>query len=423
MLTQQVLPSFSEKRRDRRAFLVSYGASHIAKVAPVVRELESRGIQCVVLALTIGHQKAKQLGLQPVGYQNFLSLLGDRAEQALRLGEALLPGNNHPDVDPVETRCYLGINYLEWVDELGDAGASEQYRARGRQGFMPVGFMGKILDALEPGVVIATSTPRSEEAAIRAAVLRGIPTLTMVDLFAPPSDPFLRRPVQAKRITVISEEVRERFLAAGLGAEQVVVTGSPDFDELFEPQTIEQGRAFRDRLGWTGRHVVLWAGILEPAHKTLPGAAFGQAVEQALRDWVRRTPNTALVVRYHPAQHHEFPDLGPQPGVYLSLPGHEPIAPLLQACDTVVHQVSTVGLQAALLGKRVLHLGFSAWVQKADFNLSSLGDSELVNAIEDLETALGTTSRSDFSEKMQVPPGPAAPRVANVAIQLLSVSP
>ena len=58
MLTRQDLPRFSEKQRDRRALLVSYGASHIAKVAPVVRELESRGIECVVMALTIGQQKA-----------------------------------------------------------------------------------------------------------------------------------------------------------------------------------------------------------------------------------------------------------------------------------------------------------------------------------------------------------------------------
>lgn len=137
---------------------------------------------------------------------------------------------------------------------------------------MPVEFMGVVLDALQPGLVVATSTPRSEEAAIRAAVVRGIPTLTMVDLFAPDSDPFLRRPMQAQRITVIADEVRERFVSCGLAPNQAVVTGSPDFDELFERKAMQQGYALRAKLGWEGRKLTLWAGILEPDHKTLPGA-------------------------------------------------------------------------------------------------------------------------------------------------------
>ena len=412
-----------EPRRDRRTFFVTYGASHIAKIAPVMRELERRGVECLLMALTIGHAKARQMGFSPLGYRDFLPLLGERQDLALRWGESLLPGNTHPEVDPFETRCYLGINYLEWVDNLGAAGAGERYRQVGRYGFMPVTFMGRVLDALQPGLVLTTSTPRSEEAAVRAAVQRGIPTLTMVDLFAPPSDPFLRRPVQAQRITVISQEVRERFLTSGLAPDQVVVTGTPDFDELFEPRAMEEARALRQQLGWVGRRVVLWAGILEPDHKTLPGVALGLAVEQALRGWVRRTPNTALVVRYHPAQYHEFPSLGPQANVHISMPSAEPIAPLLHLADTVVHQVSTVGLQAAVLGKRVLHLGFSAWVQKADFDLSSLGSSESAKDIDDLTTLLDRPPISSSQRTMSVPCGPASSRVADVAFHLLNATP
>ncbi len=416
----RVLPHFRNPDRQRRAFFVSYGASHIAKIAPVLKELQRHGVECLLLALTIGHPKARSMGLEPLGYRDFLPLLGHKSERALSWGDQLLDGNTHPEVELEETRCYLGINYLQLVDAQGVAGARRLYQQRGRQSFMPVEFMGLVLDALQPGLVVATSTPRSEEAAIRAAVGRGIPTLTMVDLFAPPSDPFLRRPVQAQRITVIASEVRQRFLACGLEPDQVVVTGSPDFDELFDQQAVQQAQALRAKLGWQGRQVALWAGILEPGHKTLPGAEFGLAVERSLRNWVQNTPNTGLIVRYHPSQYHEFPSLGPQDGVYLSNPATEPIAPLLNAADTVIHQLSTVGLQAAVLGKRVVHLGFSAWVQSADFDLGSLGPSEPAESLENLAHLLNQPPTLAADCTMSVPPGPAAPRVAQVAVQLLN---
>jgi hypothetical protein len=421
MLTSVPLPTFKNHRIDRRAFFVTYGASHIAKIAPVIRELEIRGIECLVMALTIGHKKAKQMGLDPLGYRDFLPLLGERATDVLSIGESMQSGNTHPDVDLHETHCYLGINYLEWLDDLGEEAARAKYADRGRQGFMPVRFMGAVLDSLQPGLVVATSTPRTEEAAIRAAVQRGIPSLTMVDLFAPPSDPFLRRPIHAQRITVISEEVRERFLEHQLDSIQVVTTGSPDFDELFDPREELAAHAFLQAKGWLNRKVVLWAGILEPEHADLRGAELGLAVERVLREWVRSTPGTALIVRYHPGQYHEFPSLPPQDGVHVSIPGKESIAPLLHASNTVIHQVSTVGLQAALLGKRVLHLGFSAWVQAADFDLSSLGNSEAVDSLLQLRTKLDAEDAVASCRRMRVPSGPAAPRVADVAQQLLDL--
>lgn len=52
------IPAFGNPDRSRRALFVTYGASHIAKVAPVVRELEMQGVECLVIALTTGFKKA-----------------------------------------------------------------------------------------------------------------------------------------------------------------------------------------------------------------------------------------------------------------------------------------------------------------------------------------------------------------------------
>ena len=350
--------------------------------------------------------------------------LVDDVDVIMRLGRELAYGNSHPDVSDHESYCYLGVNYNEWITDLGTAGAAQNLALHGRRGFLPIKFMSLIVKSLRPGVVVATSTPRSEQAAIEAAMNLGVPTLTMVDLFAPPSDPFLSRGRHATKVTVVSEEVRDNFIAAGLEADRVVTTGSPDFAGLFEPESLKEGVKFRQRMQWGELKVVMWAGIFEKADETLPaelaGTGLGAKVEQTLRMWVASNPNAALIVRYHPSQYHLFPDQGKQPRVYTSPSGMEPFHPLLHASDVVINQVSTVGLEAALLGKRVLHLAFSSWHHGIDFDLSSFGTSESVANLDLLIPILDSPAESGQNmRKMTVPQGAAAPRVADQVKALL----
>jgi hypothetical protein len=419
------IPAFITPDRARRALFVTYGASHIGKVAPVVKQLQSSGVECLVIALTTAYKKAQQLGLSPLGYKDFLHLVED-VDAVLQIGKEFASGNSHPDVSDHESCCYLGINYNEWLTDLGKAGAEKRYAEQGRRGFLPIHFMSLVVRSLQPGVVVATSTPRSEQAAVEAAINLGIPTLTMVDLFAPPSDPFLSRGRHATRITVVSEEVRVNFMAAGLKPDQVMTTGSPDFDGLFEPENLKQGLQFRERMQWVGLKVIMWAGILEKTDATVPtglaGTGLGIKVEEKLRQWVAHDPEIALIVRYHPSQYHLFPAQALHPRVYVSPSGSEPIHPLLHASDVVINQVSTVGLEAALLGKRVLHLAFSGWHKGIDFDVSSFGASESVPNLDSLLPILQSPTESgQNTQKMTVPFGAAAPRVAAQVKELLQL--
>ena len=419
------IPAFRTSDRSRRALFVTYGASHIAKVAPVVWQLESSGVECLVIALTTGFEKARQLGLAPLGYKDFLHLVDD-AEAVLALGKTLAVGNVHPDVGQFESACYLGVNYDEWMTDFGCTGAAQRYAEKGRRGFLPVRFMLKVVHSLQPGVVVATGTPRSEQAAIEAAIDLGIPTLTMADLSAPLSvDPFLFRSRHADVVTVMSEEVREKFIAHGLSLDQVVATGSPDFDGLFEPRNAQAGLHFRNDLGWNTFKVVMWAGILEKKNADLPacfaGSGLALQVEKCLRRWVESDPKTALIVRYHPSEYFEFTKFAPQDRVYVSNSQFEPIHPLLHATDIVVNQVSTVGLEASLLGKRVLRLAFSAWPEIYNFDLSSFGPSEEVPDLASLVAVIQKRSETAAAtNKTDWPTGPATPRVAERVLSLLN---
>ena len=418
------IPAFRTSDRSRRALFVTYGASHIAKVAPVVRVLERYGVECLVIALTTGYKKAQQLGLSPFGYQDFLHLVAD-PDAVIQRGMLLLEHNSHPDVGEFETCCYLGVNYNEWVANLGEEGAALMYSTKGRRSFMPLRFMVAVVKDLQPGVVVATGTPRSEQAAIEAAINLNIPTLTMADLAAPlPADPFLLRLRHADVVTVMSEEVRTSFLNYGLPASKVVTTGSPDFDALFEPSVAQAGNEFKTRMGWDGFRVVLWAGILEKqGGESLPmfaGSGLALEVERRLRQWVKSEPRSALIVRYHPNEYHAFTKLESQDRVYVSDPASEVLHPLLHASDIVIVQVSTVGLEASMLGKRVLSLGFSGWPQAYNFDLSSFGSSEVVPNLESLiSVILKSKETSESIRRVNFPIGAAAPKVARQVLRLL----
>ncbi len=391
---------------------VAYGSGHIAKVAPVIRHLQAEGVQCHLLALTLGHKQAQRMGLDPLGYHDFLHLTS--REDVLARGQALLEGNSHPDVDEFESICYLGINYQDWVEQYGEEIAARRYAQGGRRAFLPVRFLGRVIDQLTPSVVVSTASPRSEQAAIEAAVGRGIPTLTMMDLFGLPHDNYLRNKVFADRITVLSGFVRGNLMSAGIDGGRIAVTGCPAYEPLLEPAVTEAGRALRAGLGWDGLKVVMWAGnIEEPGPGVTPetaGTALALDVERRLRAWVAADPKAALLVRYHPSQYHLFPDLGSHPRIYVSVPTQDPLGPQLHASDIVVVQTSTVGFEAALIGRRVMSLSWSPMVHNMDFDYGRMGLGESVERAEDLVRALAGPGRSPDREVFP-PPGRATPRV------------
>lgn len=400
---------------------VAYGSGHIAKVAPVIHHLQAQGVRCDLLALTMGHRQAQRMGLEPRGYRDFLHLV-DR-EAVLARGRQLLDENRHPDVDDFESCCYLGINYQEWVDAHGEQLAAQKYALGGRRSFLPLRFMGRILDELRPSVVVSTASPRSEQAAIEAAVQRGIPSLTMLDLFGLPHDNYLRNTVFADRITVLSGFARSNLMAAGIDAARIVVTGCPAYEPLFDPAHGPASRKLLQSLGWEGMKVVMWAGNLEEpgpgVTSEFEGAALGLDVERRLRAWVDSRPDAALLIRYHPSQYHRFPDLGAHPRVYRSVPTADPLAPQLHASEIVVVQASTVGFEAALIGKRVLSLSYSPLVRNIDFDYGQLGLGESVARPQDLVPVIERGPVRPVDRSVFPPPGLATPRVAGQILDLV----
>lgn len=406
-----------------KALLVAYGGGHITMMAPVIAALQKRGVDCTVMALTTGYRKALQLGLQPLGYRDFSTLIPD-ADRVLAWGRALLGKNSHPDVSTEESLWYLGVNFAEWVAQMGEAGAWAHYHEHGRRAFYPVSFMWRVLRSVWPDVVITTNTPRSEGAAIEAAIGLGIPCLSMVDLPVQPSDPFCQRKCYADRVTAPSDAVMRSLLRAGLPPDRLVVTGNPAFDTLRSPEAREGALAYRRARGWEGKRVILYAGHGEEMPGTpaeWQGVGFGTLVQQWLRDWVASHADDALIIRYHPSESHLYPLLPPHPRMARSEPSVEPLHPVLLASDIVVVQTSTVGLEAALAARRVLCLTFATSVKQASYNYPGLGLAEAADSFEDLAHRLAVLGSSPTVDPADYYVGESAQRVAEEVMTLMHI--
>lgn len=389
-------------------------------VLPVMRALRQLqpSIECPLLALTTGHARAGLAGERPLGYRDFLHLY-ERPEVE-RWGRELHGGNSSPDVSEEESVAYLGINYLDLVSQQGHAGAAAVYAREGRYGFRPLNFMRRLFDEVRPDVVVATNSPRSEQAALEIAVERGIPSVGMVDLFGMDSDTYVLRQIKPQYSCVIAESVRERLLARGFQPQGVRVTGNPAFDGLFDPASHALAREFLERRGWEGKKVILNAGTWEPMthpNTDVPaGRSFPIQIETILREYVRARPDTALILRYHPGDWFVYPRLPDEPQVHFSVPSSEPIHPLILAASVITNTNSTVGLEAAVAGKPVVSIENSPSVH-VWFSLARLGVSYPSPTHRDLPLTLDRVLADPQPMRAFQSDGRAAGRVAQVVAE------
>lgn len=358
----------SQYVNKRKILLVAYGGGHVALLAPVALKLQADNQSFVFLALTTAASYLDRMGLPHIGYRQ---LPGANDPDVLKYGQHLmrdLPGGG--SVSPDETVAYLGLNYRELVREFGEEGAASRYAERGRQSFLPTGLFERWLGELQPSVVVATNSPRSEQAALLAAGRLGIPSLCAVDIFGLQEVKWIGQPAYADRVCVLNAQVREMFLDHGRWPEEVVVTGNPAFERLQFDDVRQAGKLLRETRGWSdGKRTILWASQIEPeqhpfaARKGDP--ALPRCIESALRDFVAQHSEFRLVVRYHPSERVSF-NAG-QADVEFS-PTSEDLATLLHAVDIVVVTASTVGLEASLAGRPVISVDASVFTDDAPYS-------------------------------------------------------
>lgn len=374
--------------RPPTILFVAYGGGHVNMILPVVSRLrEQREYQCVTLGLTTAGPLFHRRGEPSRG---FASVVRPGDEKALEKGNLLMrelsSGGGVPEEESV---AYLGLSYRDLEERVGEKEAARQFASIGRQAFLPLGPLRRFFDEVRPDLLVTTTSPRAEEAAIIVARERGIPSLCVTDFFECRSLRRLASPGYGTRVCVISESTKSWFVAQGRSPEEIVVTGNPAFDSLVSPSNRANARDLRDKRGWGNDRVVLWASQVEPAQNPFTGRkgdlTLPRRIEQELRRVIARRRDWRLIVRPHPNENgFKFE---PAERVEMS-PSADPLHPLLHAVDVVVIMTSTVGLEARWLGKPVVSVDMSVFSEDTPFAKEGL--SRGVRDLVDLEGAIGS---------------------------------
>lgn len=378
--------------------LAAYGGGHVNALLPIATRLEEQGAKVSFLALTTARQACERMGLSCFSFADFPEATAPDVQQ---WGKRLMAGGQGSSSVPLEESiAYHGVNFCELMKRHGSEDALTLYEKQGRQAFYPINAMTRLLDRLQPDLVIATNSPRAERALINAAGAKGIPSICLVDFLAPKEIAWIGMKGFATRVCVLNEKVRLRFLRAGRDHDEVVTTGNPAFDKHLTDSARQAGAEHRHKMGWREDEIVLlWASQPEPAvHPFDPGlrgdANLPRRVQDILTGFVAVNPAVRLVIRPHPS---EIVPTVDAPGICVSTQD-ESLAALLWAVDLVVVLTTTVGLEADMIGKPVVNVLGSVF--DADVPFAELGIGTQVNRPEVLPEVLsGIVAEIRSSEK------------------------
>ena len=356
----------------KKIAFVTYGGGHVNMLVPVIKKLQGNpNLELLVLGLTMAGSVLEKNNISHIGFKD---LVRDGDQHALAWGRKLFdPATSHESVSHEESVAYMGLSYVDLELRHGVDEAACMYKNQcGRQSFYPLAVMERFLKSEKPDLVVATSAPRAERASIAAAGNLGIRSICLVDLFSVAEIKWLGQQGFADKICVISDYVKQKIVMAGRNETDVIVTGSPAFDSmanLFDPDVKAK---YRTRKGWSDKDiVVLWAFNAEPEQHPYSDKTgdplLPRKVEAQLYKLLEAHPNIRVIFRPHPNDNITSYDTLPD-RVEVCPAKEDDLGDVLIASDCVIVMASTVGYQAALLGKPLVNVKLSIFSDEAPYD-------------------------------------------------------
>lgn len=351
----------------KKVLFVAYGGGHVAALAPIAKKMLAMKFDVNFLALTTAMEFLEVRGIPYIKYSD---LPGAMDDDVVSYGKYLMSqGASNIKISTKETIAYLGLNFREMVRLHGEELAHIKYKEYGRQSFLPINLFVEWFRISRPDVVVATNSPRSEQAAILAAGILGIPSLCVLDLFGMQEVEWLGQPNYADRVCVLNQQVKDMLVDHGRSPQEIAVTGNPAFESINSPKLKDLAIQKRLSMGWGATDfVILFASQVEPvAHpfsSMVGDPLLPRKIENKLRDFVSVDDHAHLVVRFHPSEDVVFKEGQARVTSSNQLDNLEI---LLHAVDIVVVVTSTVGVQAYLAGKEVVAIQSSVLASYTPF--------------------------------------------------------
>ncbi len=405
----------------KKIVFVTYGGGHVNMLVPVIKRLQGNpNLELLVLGLTTAGSVLEKNNIPHIGFKD---LVGNGDQYALAWGRKLFDSaTSHESVSYEESVAYMGLSYVDLELRHNADDAAWIYKNQcGRQSFYPLTVMERFLKSEKPDLVVATSAPRAERATIATAGNLGIRSICLVDLFSFAGMKWLGQEGFSNKICVISDYVKQNFVTAGRNVADVIVTGNPAFDSMADLFDFGVRAKYRAGKGWSDEDiVVLWAFNAEPEQHPysdkIGDPLLPRKVEAQLYKLAETYPNIRVIFRPHPndntTSYGALPDR-----VEISLAKKDDLGNVLISSDCVIVMASTVGYQAALLGKPLVNVRLSIFSDGAPYD--KMGMSVGVDDLTRLPHAV-LQALSDGQQAKGLPKvGDATDNVVNVIEELL----
>jgi len=293
-----------------------------------------------------------------------------------------------------------------------------------------------ILKKLRPSLVISADTadPRTRIYMLQCKKL-GVPCLAL-QFGLINSAAIEWRFFPADLVAVWGEDSKKTLISHGMSSNQIIMTGSPRNDSLFNFSNSE-AEAVKNKLGIPeGSPVILLASTftLGSYDKLYNDPEILQAMIKSVFDSVDHFENVYLIVKPHPEENENKTKsfVSNNPNI-IFVPKTEDIRPLIKICDCFISFNSTTTIDALILDKLVVCPAFPGWIWNKTYT-----DTKAVCApistkdIYDIFKLISTSNQSILSSKLKHArnklvtnwiyrnDGLGAQRIGNLALSMIS---
>ncbi|MFL2755365.1 MAG: hypothetical protein ACJ0BF_04590 [Gammaproteobacteria bacterium] len=212
-----------------KILLASYGGGHVRSLIPIAKELEKKGYEINFFAFTTAFHELKGYDFKVYRVMDFLDLFDENL--IIQLGKKYFNGEKSHLVSYKESISYYGIGMFDLINKHGKENAEKLFSKKGRFSFCPVKSVTKILEFLNPDLLITTNSPRYEKAIVMAAREKNIYSIIINDLFAVDEYKWLSKNDYGNKICVINKYVKDFLIKKGRKSDSILITGNPNFQK------------------------------------------------------------------------------------------------------------------------------------------------------------------------------------------------
>lgn len=333
----------------KKIFLVCYGGGHVRMIKNIYEELiKEKELEVKIFALTEGQKFLSNLNIPCMSMEKYHEIIKD--EEAEKIGLEIIKELNL-NFNDKESILYYGYSFKELIKKYGKTMAIEGYLKFGRRAFLALNFMRKVLEYEKPNIVIATSAPRLEKAALIIAKKLAIISISIEDLFgiemkedyelANYFNDTNYKYQYGTYMCVLSEEIK-KFLTKKTNS-KIIVTGNPNFDSLIRIKNQIS------KINIDKKYYVI-------TFLSQPNLDQIKYIKKML-DILRKYKNYFVIFKFHPTEDIEtyksiFNENQELKSRYILL--KDKLYESIKTADLVITRTSTAGLEASILGKKII---------------------------------------------------------------------